>query len=74
MPEIKPEATPSIEKAPDALCPMCQIKYDLNSEFPFSALWQDGVQDAGLMKFVPLISVAIEAVMLILVIVILTKK
>jgi len=58
----------------DQLCPACKVKFDLNNEFPFAALWQDGVEAGGLMKIVPLISVVINFIMLILVIIILAKK
>ena len=51
-----------------------QIKSDLNNAFPFAALWQDGEVDGGLMKLLPVISVIIEFIMLVLVIILLTKK
>jgi len=66
------KAAPS--KPPQKLCSKCQIKFDLNDEFPFAALWEDEIQDAGLMKMVPLLSMGINCILLVLVIIILAKK
>lgn len=51
-----------------------QIQRDLNNQFPFAALWNEGEASGGLMKFLPVISVMIEFVMLVLVIILLSKK
>jgi len=61
------ERTPEEEK-------LKQIQDDLSSPFPFSALWQDGEVAGGLGKLVPVISMIINIIMLVLVIIILTKK
>lgn len=49
------------------------IKNDLNSNFPFAALWQDE-QETSLMKIVPLINLIATGVVFILLIILLIKK
>lgn len=51
-----------------------KIKTDLNTEFPFSALWQDGEQSTGIFKYVPVFNLLILIIILIINIVVITKK
>lgn len=53
---------------------LTKIQEDLNSEFPFAALWQDGEVNGGIGKLLPVISIIIDVIMLVLVILILAKK
>lgn len=56
------------------ITPLEQIQQDLNSPFPFAALWQDGEVPNGLKGLIPVIHLVVTIIMFILMIFILVKK
>jgi len=52
---------------------LAQMQEDLGSEFPFSALWQDEMP-TGIWKLLPIIGIIADVIMLVLLIILITKK